>query len=310
MSQRTKPYYKWVAAFVIVVLTVQMFLFSIQGMGLSGMAKVEQLIEDNADDRRIAAELSNMTGVATEDIIALREDGLSWNQVVDVLKSQDGDTAAARGERSSLLAAQGLDEATIRELKEQGFREQEITEARLLAERVRFQLNEIVQAGSDGAASLPDPAADAQTALHDEAEDAEEMEHYRQLAAKFDVNRAVYLMLVLKKDFGGLQQVLDEYLFCLQAELDLNLYLEDKTRYEEEKREKQAQWMPGELITTAKIEQKMLETIEKENQLNRNEEENPASPASSPAGMPETENPLAGCAIATGRRCGSGRSGG
>ncbi len=251
--------YKIIASVAGFMLIVQVFMFSIQGMGSGGFSGVQKLIEQDADDQRIAAELSNMTGISTEDIMALKRKGMTWNEVIEYLKTQKPETN--QDERNLRLAEAGLDKDYIQNLKDEGYSDQKIMEAKLLVERTRFQLNQIIDSGRN---QVSVPSVEVEDLLTNKEDD--DLTAYIKVAEKFDVEKAIYLILRLEQDFGSMESVLDEYLFSLQAELDLELYVQDKEKYQEIKKEKTLIITEQDIITLTRIENKMLEVINKENQ--------------------------------------------
>ncbi|MBO8173608.1 MAG: hypothetical protein H0Z33_17205 [Bacillaceae bacterium] len=270
---------KGIAAFAGVILVVQAFLFTIQGMGSGSFAGAEKMIKENADDQRIAAELSNMTGVSVEQILTYRQNGLTWNEVIDILKTNSDDLAENPSERNSRLVSTGLDQIDIQKLKEQGFSEQDITSAKLLVERTVFQLNQIV----DSEAISPDPVIQVEDPLEQKEDN---LAAYKQIIEKFDIKKAVYLILKLNPDFGSMEAVLDEYLLSLQLDMDLELYIRDREKYEEEKENKILTLTDEEIITLARIDDKMLEVINK----NQKETESEQVEADSNAPVIEEED--------------------
>jgi hypothetical protein len=102
--------------------------------------------------------------------------------------------------------------------------------------------------------------------------DKEDISAYKKLLEKIDVKNAIYFMLKLNTDFGGYEKAFDEYLYSLQAELDLNDYIKDKQAYLKSKEEKRPLLEEQSIITLEKIEQKAIECIQKENNDNERTE--------------------------------------
>jgi hypothetical protein len=164
------------------------------------------------------------------------------------------------------------DEAFMDDLKKEGFTETEITEAKLFSERILFQLNEITYAantrhGQPGVEILPGLSS-VKNSGYEATQNAKDMPApaddylYMELADKFDIKRAVTLMLKLKEDFGGIEQVMDEYLFSLQAGINLEEYYTDKPAYLEKRDEKRIEIGLMNIVTVQKIEEKALESIQ------------------------------------------------
>lgn len=140
----------------------------------------------------------------------------------------------------------------------EGYTEKEITEVSMLVERVMFQLNEIVGTEQN--------IAPAQMIMDEKQKKLqEENEMYKTLAEKIDVKKAIQLSLHLSKEFESYSAVMDEYLLCLQIDLDLEDYIKDKEAYEKEKTEKSMGHDMLQIITLAKIEEKLLEKLQNKN---------------------------------------------
>ena len=92
----------------------------------------------------------------------------------------------------------------------------------------------------------------------------EDITAFKELLGKFDLNTSVSLMLKLKKDFGSIDNVLDEYLCCLQIGINLEDYIKDKEEYQKQKKEKAAGLDSSKIITIKIIEEK-----KKENKANK-----------------------------------------
>ena len=257
-------------AALLLLTAVPVAVFSTQSAG----DKTEDLNTAlySEEDLKTASDISNMTGVKTEDILAMKKEGKTWNEILDSLKNNK--SSGSSGERNGLLSQSGLSESYVEDLKKEGFSDNEITDAKIIAERVLFDLNEIVSA-----ANLQNPVSPLppNTVTADDSA-------YTELAGKFDMPSAVTLMLRLKDDFGGTEQVLDEYLFSLQAGLDLSEYIQDKASYKKKRDEKSRMMNTADIITIQKIEEKMLETIQNANKANVNA----ALPGKSPEGTQDS----------------------
>lgn len=282
---RWKPTYTRLLAVVLgLVLIVQAFLFSMQGMGQSNFGDVRDMVRQDAENGRIAAELSTMTGVAREEILALKTDERTWNDVIEQLQDREPE-ATDRADRQQRLAESGLDEDWTARMQDEGFSEEAITETRMAVERVAYQLREIVR---------EEPGTSIETPTVRSEEEDDDQQAYQALAEAFDPDKAVYLSLKLASAFDGRKAVLNEYLFTLQAELDLMLYIEDKERYEEEKQEKGALLAPDDVITLQDIEERMLETLRQDASETEDATDlHPTGDAENEAtGGMETESPL------------------
>jgi hypothetical protein len=283
-----------------------------------------------AEDKRIASEISNETGASLKEIFELKENGRTWNEVLSVLKtSMKLGQSGKKNDRAALLLTSGLDEDFIKKLKKEGFKEQDINEVKLLAERVTFELQEITdnsknkQNQDDNANkdqgtknNIQNPTTNigsGSTSANNTAISSvdikgnkagkEDISAYEELAKKLDTKNAIYFMLKIKTDFGGYEQVFDEYLFSLQAELDLNDYIKDKKAYEKKKEEKKLVLDPQKVITLEKIEQKSLEKTQNESDSEQPSQKNSTEKATGAAGskdisdkspLPDVPKPDAG----------------
>ncbi|QJD85850.1 hypothetical protein [Cohnella herbarum] len=258
MKTGYKRIYKWTAICLGAVLVLQL----LTGIGFNPKnASNSTASAENADDeKRIAAELSNLSGESKEDILQWRSTGKSWNDIISLLSKQDGLNGTSKAERSQLLAGSGLDEEFIKNLTDAGYTQADITDAKLLAERVLFQLQEIVRSVDN---RPKQPIAD----LKDENQESKDLTTYFKITDQFDIKTAVYAMTVLKKDFGSIENVMNEYLFALQIGLNFEEYSTDKEKYVEDKEDKSIGINPDSIITIEKIENRMLETIQQGNVL-------------------------------------------
>lgn len=202
----------------------------------------------------IAAEISNMTGADIKDIIRIRNEGNTWNQVLEILKVSDIQDGKAA--RESSLVENGLDIERLDLLLKEGFTQQDILEARMIVERVVFQLTEIM---SENLNTIKKPEAVDLT-------DASE-ERYSQLLEKIDISDSVYFMLKLKGILGSIEKALDEYLCSLQLGLNIEEYITNSSKYIEKKKEKSREFGFDSIITISNIEEKMLSKIQIQSKL-------------------------------------------
>ncbi|MCB8818800.1 hypothetical protein [Desulfosporosinus shakirovi] len=216
----------------------------------------------SAQDKQIINDISNMTGIKAEEIMKLKTSSNTWNDVMDKLKNRtETDNQDVLQERINLLAESGLDAEFIKKLREAGFDNSKIIEAKSLVDRVTSQLKKILDANQ----SVPTKPSNG---LSQEDADMQEIDAYKELARKIDPKTAVELLLKLEKDFGSMEKVFDEYLLSLQLEVDLKIYLTDKEAYEKEKSEQSAKFDLSKKITLATIEAKVLELIQNMNPSN------------------------------------------
>jgi hypothetical protein len=246
-----KRRYKIIAVILSFALITQIFVAF--GDPFSWKATAKTSIEDS-ENQRIAAEISNMTGIEVETILQLRASGKSWNEIIEDLGQSDEQLQqAGKKERNMLLMGSGLSENAIEKLLAEGYEEQLINESKLLAERVVFQLKELLQTDSS---IVVDPLEKPQE---------DELQEFHKVAEQFNVEDAVNLMLKLKIEFGSYESVLDEYLYALQLGLDLENYVQDKESYLEEKQQKISENVTDTIVSLSEIEQQVLKKIQREN---------------------------------------------
>ncbi|MFC4597669.1 hypothetical protein [Cohnella hongkongensis] len=263
MKTGSKRIYKWLAICLGAVLVLQL----LTGIGFNpkSASSITASAENADDEKRIAVELSNLSGASQEEILQWRSTGKSWNDIIALLSERDdGLNGVAKAGRSQLLADSGLDEDFIKKLTDAGFTQAEITEAKLLAERVLFQLQEIVRSVDN---RPEQPIAD----LKDENQDSKDLNAYIQIGAQFNLKTAVYAMTVLKKEFGSIDNVMNEYLFALQIGLNFEEYFTDKEKYFQDKADKSIGINPDSVISIDKIENRMLEAIHQGNALSQSD---------------------------------------
>lgn len=215
-----------------------------------------------ADDRETAAEISNTTGVPVNKILKLRKSGLDWNQVtISLEKVSSSKLNEQMQKRSSLMAESGLDEEFMQQLEKEGFTDDQIMEARMLVERVMFQLDEMV---SGNEAVSVKPSADPVRPGDNQAEEDKEQHAttYLNLQQLFEEKKAIAFALELKDDFGSYQAVLNEYLLDIQLNLDLQEYRQDKDKYEQTRELKKIELGNEEWITLDKLEKDMLDKLQ------------------------------------------------
>ncbi len=208
----------------------------------------------SGEDKQIAAELSNLTGETAENILKIKQTGISWNEVSERLKTTSNDLAGDKAERASLLNETGIGEELLDQLHDKGFDDEEIMDAKLLVERIMLQLQQVQSNGAS--VTVPKPA------VVDETEDAELEAAVAKISGKFAEGEAVSLLLVLKEEFGTLDAVMDEYLLALQFDLDLASYQSDKEAYLKSKAEQTAGVQDNEIVTMEQLEKAVLEQLQ------------------------------------------------
>ena len=283
--------YKFVAIVLAAVILSTSIPFTISSFG-----EKSTITMDNAssEDKRIASEISNQTGVSIEEVFLLKSKGRSWNQVLSSLKNKSNlSSNSEKNDRDKFLLNSGLDEDFIAKLKKEGFSEENITEVKMLEERVVFQLKEITsgsqanqvmqgsqiistpQVNKSNQASIQEPKVNINASTSNNCNNKNDSDNnnsghndisaYEGLSKKIDIKNAMYFMLKLKADFGSYEKAFDEYLYSLQADLDLNDYIKDKKAYLKSKEEKKLLLDEQKVITLEKIEEKAIEKIQKDN---------------------------------------------
>ncbi len=283
--------YKIVAlilALVLITTTIPLTILGIDNL------KPDTITVDNAssEDKRIASEISNETGVSIEEVFELKSYGRSWNEVLTFLRNKSTlGESSNKNKRDDLLLNAGLDEEYMKKLKKEGFTEDEISEAKLLEERVIFQLEEITSkteanqlnsSGTTGLPNLPKPSVNSENKINPtnqtdtgklafdvgNTDSNADITMYQKLYEKIDIKNAIYFMLKLKADFGSCEKAFDEYLFSLQADIDLNDYIKDKEAYLKNRDEKKLLLDDRNVITLEKIEAKSIEKIQTDDRDN------------------------------------------
>lgn len=255
--------YKLISIIVILTVLVQVLLFSLEGIRSKGSANSKAANTSDAD-QGTAAEISNMTGVKSEQILKMKASGKSWNEILDALKTTDkGRNDTAKQKRSLDLLETGLGEDAIAHLVSQGFVEKDIMSAKLIAERAAEQIKELVQESPAQA-----PKAPISTTIQSELPNNDQesfMAEMSSVSDQFDLETSVRLMLSLKAEFGSYEAVLDEYLHALQLGLNLEEYIKDKSQYVKDEEQKNGEKVGQVIITLAEIERRLLEKIQQEN---------------------------------------------
>ena len=212
------------------------------------------------NEQKIAADISTSTGVEVEKILSLRKGGKSWNEILEYLKGKGG-SAEDREEMDMILTAEALGEEDVELLLNAGFTREEIQQATLIAERVQFQLQEIASSNGTEEISYVQKVPDT-SGISVEKNDIAD---YKELEEKFSLKTVIRLMLELIDSFGSMEQVMDEYLYSLQADIILEDYIVDIEAYLEEKNNKSLVAEHKKFITMSDIENEMLKAIQQHN---------------------------------------------
>jgi hypothetical protein len=266
---------KGISKYIAIMISALILVNTAVMIGRYRKENTIKAISLSKEDMEIAAQISNITGIKAEDISKIKAKGYSWNEVLAQCKNNK---TSSSDQLSSTMLSSSMSDEYIKKLNAEGFSNDEINAAQLIVERVQLQLKELTD-NSDSITSQPANEIDPQSISGDQVANNSnnklidsnigtnsDEESYRELQEKFDFQKAIYLMLKLKKDFGSFELVLDEYLYSIQVGIDLEQYIKDKKKYEEEKAGKSAGIDKAKLLTLAKLEEKILEKIQLGNQ--------------------------------------------
>src|SRR3989339_687492 len=235
------------AILIAIAVLVPTFLFTTSEVFNN---KIDTKKEVTMDDKKTANDISNMTGAKTEDILKLKASGKSWNDILNELK-QPNDVNS---------------QDYMKKLTEEGFQEEEIRTTKMLVERVVFGLKEIT--------SNKEQITPTSILENSDSNQKDDSSKYLELLNKINSEKAIYLSLKGKKDFKNVETALNEYLYSLQIDIDFESYFIDKTEYLKQKQEKSITLNIEEVITIEKIESKMLENIQTQNEKNKTKTDN------------------------------------
>lgn len=219
------------------------------------------ILAADTNEKKIAADISSTTGIEVEKILALKKDGKSWNEILEYLKGKGGSTED-RNEMDKLLTEDVLGEEDTALLYDAGFTKEEIQQATLLAERVQFQLQEITNSNGTEITSAVQNVPVAGE-IEDAAED--DIAAYKELEGKFNLKTVTILMLKLMDSLGSMEEVMDEYLYSLQADINLEDYLTDREAYLEKKNDKNIEVSHKKILTMSDIENEMIKALQQNN---------------------------------------------
>ena len=218
------------------------------------------ILSADENEQKIAADISTSTGVEVEKILSLRKDGNSCNEILEYLKGKGG-SLEDRDEMDMFLTEEVLGEEDVELLLDAGYTKEEIQQATLIAERVQFQLQEITS--SNGTETISDVKKVPDTGGISDLEN-ESISEYKELEEKYNIKTVISLMLKLKDSFGSMEQVMDEYLYSLQADINLEDYLADIESYLEKKDDTNLEAGNKKIITMSDIENEMLKAIQQQ----------------------------------------------
>ena len=246
-------YKRVISIFLTTALMFGVFGIYIKENNISFGSAVKFLL--NKQDRAMAEDIANMTGESAANIMQLKAETGNWNAAMDRLK---------KGDYAKIMTDEDLADLIMKE----GYNEESVKESKEFIGQVTRNLSEILDNNSSSENTVPNlqqPQVQAGV-----KKDEDDIEAYKILGQAFDRNLAIYYSLKLKERFGSIQSVVDEYLYCLQVELDTRILLADEEEYEEAMMQKLAQLSREDAITVQKIFDFMLKTLNKAN-LQENE---------------------------------------
>jgi hypothetical protein len=89
----------------------------------------EAVEQTEAEDMKMAGDISNLTGIDVNTILNMKNDGLSWNEVLEELENINVDSEQNRIDRNNVLLTQDIKEDPDNMLKIRGFSEEDIIDA-------------------------------------------------------------------------------------------------------------------------------------------------------------------------------------
>lgn len=250
MTDLVKKYGKYIAIIIVISLLATLIPIFLNSLKLNQVRA-----SDSDSEKKIAADISNMTGVKVEEIMKLRNSGRTWNEVLSKVKSTMYDKDNS-DRRDNVLTEGVLGDDYVANLEKEGYSKEKILDIKMRAERLVYDLKELT---SENDNNIVLPKVDTNMVEKDTEKDF--IKTCSNLTEKLDLKVAVYLAVKLEKDFGSIDKVLDEYLLSLQLEINLEQYLIDSKSYEKEKAEKTSLFTK-EVVTLAKIEDALLKKIQ------------------------------------------------
>lgn len=126
-----KKHIRPIALILTVVMIVSIISITTGGFGLLNVKaeQTEALEQTDAGDMKIAGDISNLTGIDVNTILNMKNDGLSWNEILKELEDINTDSEKNRNDRENVLLTKGLGEDPINQLKNEGFSKEEIFDA-------------------------------------------------------------------------------------------------------------------------------------------------------------------------------------
>ena len=228
-------------------------------------------------DRKMAEDIANLTGTSVSRVLELRAQSGSWNSVMDKLQNINTE------EQSKAMSDEKLEQFIV----DGGYSSDDVLALKSLVQRIISNLNELTR---KDAMTVQNPVVTPGMEIVKEEEP-----DYKNLLEKFEKNLAIYYALKLESDFGSFDAVIDEYLYCLQAEVDFGLYLTDKEAYDKAISEKAGLLQREKAITGASIEEAMLKQLQNPDKAEEDEKDDstkPDMPAMPDAQSKTPDNPM------------------
>ncbi|WP_379140261.1 hypothetical protein [Paenibacillus sp. sgz500992] len=245
--------YKYISIAIVVALLAEAAIVTFPKWNQDSAVEMSS----EQQDEQTAADLSNLTGVAVNQIMEMKNSGSSWREITETLKNPPpANNKEDKINRSNLLHEAGLGEEVLNELRQKGFQDDEIMEAKLLTERIMQQLKEVIDNTVTTVESPTVLAGNTQLA------EAELQSAFVKINDQFSEVQSVKLILTLQQDFGSMEAVMNEYLLSLQIELDLQDYITDKKSYQEKKEQKTITLKENEIVTMEILEKAMLDQLQ------------------------------------------------
>lgn len=227
---------KVIVGVLIMVLIVPLFLQVAMMIGKESQAT--ELSEIPFEELDKAKNLANESGVAIEDIIQMRKQGVNWNDIIE---------RVSKNKLSGEFDDNNISETDIvKILLDRGFTIEEIEGVQNHIQWIMYKIEEINTLG--------------------------DFIEYKELAGQINSDDALYYTLILKESSGSIYSAFDEYLAAIQLNIDIVLLEIDKEEYTVLKQEKLI--INGTIITTSDIESKIIETL---NNFSGKQEESAAS---------------------------------
>ncbi|MTI48640.1 MAG: hypothetical protein FH761_12415 [Firmicutes bacterium] len=211
----------------------------------------------NGDDLRIATEISNLTGVDINRVLELKSIRGSWNQVLDMLRSEKS-RQKSKDKRSNGILQSSVSDKFVKKLIDEGNTEADVMDAKMLVEKVIYQLNEITNSAAE--------TVSVSNAVIGEDGENNDIAQYVNLKNKIDMETAISVILKLQDKYDTIETALNEYLYSLQLDINLEDYINNQEKYEEEKEKKRMEINLTQIITLSEIESEVLAKIQRENE--------------------------------------------